>query len=252
MTAVIASHELKVYLRSPFAWIAAALLQLVFGWLFLAAVEQFTQLQTNATHTVGLSAYLVVQFLAPASIVMMLATPLLCMNLIAAERHSGRYALLASSPVSASQIVCGKFIAAIVMQLCILLMSALLIGCLAFFINLDISHLGTAFFGLALFISLATALSIFYSSLTRHAVLAAFLSFATLLLLWLAAASSSTGFLAVLSPSAHLSSFMHGLLDSRDIAFFVCTAGVFLNLSIWRLSTYNTSLFATRSSGSAA
>jgi len=46
MTAQIALHELRVLMRSPFAWLAAGLLQLLFGWLFLSAVERYIEQQT--------------------------------------------------------------------------------------------------------------------------------------------------------------------------------------------------------------
>ncbi len=239
MTKIIAVHELRVLSRSPFAWIAAALLQVVFSWLFLAAVEQFSLLSpaVQNSRSSGLSSYLIVQFLAPASIVMMLATPLLCMNLIAAERQSGRYALLASSPVSAGQIVIGKFIAALVFQLSIISISVALISALSLFTPLDVSHLLCALLGLTLFVTAATALSLFYSSMTLKPALAAFLSFTTLLLLWLAAASG--GALAQLSPSAHLTSFMKGILDTRDIVYFLCVTGIMLSLCICRLDSLN-------------
>lgn len=237
MSKVIAMHELRVLLRSPFAWIAAALLQLVFSWLFLAAVEQFSLLTASAqnTQTNGLSSYLIVHFLAPASIVMMLATPLLCMNLIAAERQSGRYALLASSPVSATEIITGKFYGALIFQLAIIALSALMISILSLYTALDTGYLLSAILGLTLFVTAATALSLFYSTLTLKPVLAAFLSFTTLLLLWLAAASG--GSLAAISPSAHLTSFMQGIIDSRDIIYFLCSTGVLLCLSIWKLDS---------------
>lgn len=249
MIRVIALHELRVLSRSPFAWIAAALLQLVFSWLFLAAVEQFIQMApATASRTGGLSSYLVVQFLTPASIVMMLATPLICMNLIAAERQTGRFSLLASSPVSATQIVLGKFLGATTFQLSILALSALLIAILTAFTSLDAGHLFSAAIGLALFITAATALTLFCSSLTNKPALAAFISFTTLLLLWLAAASGTTGSLAGLSPSAHLTSFMQGILDTRDISYFLCSTGVLVYLTIWRLDSPNRQVLPTPNS----
>lgn len=251
MTKIIAVHELRVMWRSPFAWIAAALLQIVFSWLFLSAIEQFSLLTPAAQNSraSGLSSYLIVQFLAPASIVMMLATPLLCMNLIAAERQSGRYALLASSPVSPRQIVIGKFIGALVFQLSIIAISIALISVLALFTPLDISHLLCAILGLTLFVTAATALSLFYSSMTQKPALAAFLSFTTLLLLWLAAASG--GALAQLSPSAHLTSFMKGLLDTRDIVYFLSATGIMLSLCICKLDSLNSRSVSLPATGAA-
>ncbi len=241
MIRTIAVNELRVYMRSPFVWVAAAALQLILGWLFLSATEQFTVLQNTAAHrsASGLSSFLVVQFLAPASVVMMMATPLLCMNLISAERQTGRYVLFAGAPVKSAEIVLGKFIAAMVVQGAILAINMALIATLAAFTALDVRHLASAFIGLLLFISLVTAISLFFSSITKLPVLAAFASFATLLLLWMAASSGAAGTIGWLSPSAHIKSFMSGLLDSRDVMYFFCSSAIVLTLCIWQLDKLN-------------
>ena len=237
MTAQIAWHEIKVLWRSPFAWLAAGLLQLLFAWLFLSAVERYVDLQTSATGTVsagGLSSYLVVHFLAPVSIVFMVATPLLCMQLIAGDKASNRFNLLLSLPLSARQLVIGKFMGATAFQFFIIAMSSILVALLSFSVKLDASHLLTAATGLLLFIASITALTLFFSALVKRPMLAAFLSFITVALLWMAAASSANGALQFLSPSAHLHSFMQGLLDSRDITYFLTATGILLTLGIWR------------------
>ncbi len=237
MTTQIALHELRVMLRSPFAWLAAGLLQLLFGWLFLSAVERYIGLQAVATQQVsesGLSSYLIVHFLAPVSIIFMVATPLLCMHLIAGDKQANRYNLLLSLPLSAAQFVVGKFIGATVFQYLIVALSTLLLAILSFNIDLDITHLLTAGAGLLLFIATITALTLFYSSLSNRPILAAFASFVTMALLWLAAATSGNGLLQFASPSAHLHSFMQGLLDSRDVIYFVAITGILLTLGVWR------------------
>ncbi len=237
MTAQIALHELRVLLRSPFAWIAAGLLQLLFGWLFLSAVERYIQLQATAAQQVsngGLSSYLIVNFLAPVSVVFMVATPLLCMQLVAGDKQANRYNLFLSLPLSAAQFVLGKFIGATLFQYAIVALSTVLVAILSFNVDLDITHLMTAALGLLLFISTVTALTLFYSSISSRPILAAFASFVTMALFWFAAATSADGFLKFASPSAHLHSFMQGLLDSRDIVYFVTITGILLTLGIWR------------------
>jgi len=236
MIVKIALHELRLLLRSPFAWLAAGLLQILFGWLFLSAVDNYLTLQASAAaqSTMSMSAYLVVHFLAPASVVFMVATPLLCMHLIAGEKQSTRYNLLLSLPITAQQLVLGKFFGAIIFQFMIVALGGALIALLAMNINLDTSHLLTAGFGLLLYIAAISALTIFYSSAVKHPILAAFLSFITVALLWIATATSANGFLLVAAPSAHLHSFMQGLLDSRDLTYFIASIGSLLALGIWR------------------
>lgn len=237
MTAQIALHELRVLMRSPFAWLAAGLLQLLFSWLFLSAVERYIELQTAATQTAssaGMSSYLIVHFLAPVSIVFMVATPLLCMHLIAGDKQSNRFNFLLSLPVTARQLVVGKFIGATSFQCLIIAMGSALLAILSFNIKLDITHLLTAGAGLMLFIAATTALTLFYSSFSKRPMLAAFFSFTTMATLWVAASSSANGILQFASPSAHLHSFMQGLLDSRDVVYFIAATCILLTLGVWR------------------
>lgn len=236
MIAQITLHELKLLMRSPFAWLAAGLLQLLFGWLFLSAVERYIEQQAlTATHPGTISNHLIVNFLAPVSIVFMIATPLLCMHLIAGDKQANRYNFLLSLPVTASQLVLGKFFAASVFQCLILTLGAALVTILSFSTSLDVSHLLTAGLGLIHFICASSALTLFFSSISRRPVLAAFLSFITLAILWLGAATSGNGLMQFASPSAHLHSFMQGLIDTRDIAYFVTFTSIMLTLGIWRL-----------------
>lgn len=233
----LAIHELRVMMRSPFAWLAAGLLQLLFGWLFLSAIERYLTLQTTAaaqTAGTGLSSYLIVHFFAPVSIVFMIATPLLCMHLVAGEKQANRYALLLTLPITGSHYVLGKFIAATVYQFLILALTGVLLGILSINIKLHISHLLTAGAGLFLFIAAITALTLFFSSLAKRPMIAAFTSFVTVALLWMAAATSTGSILQFASPSAHLHSFMQGWLDTRDIVYFVAVTGALLSLGIWR------------------
>ncbi len=244
MTALIAGNEIRILSRSPFAWIAAGMLQLVFGWMFLAALEQYLAIQPTLAglpQAGGVSAYLATHWLLPVSSVFMLATPLLCMNLIAAERQSGRYPLLASSAISSRQIVVGKFIGAAIFQLLVLTLNLALIVSLQFATNLDTPALLLAWLGMALFICSATAISLFFSCLTSRPALAALSSFVFMLLLWILATTKSPAQdsgvtqLAQLSPATHLQPFIQGQLQSHSLAYFLLCIAAFMVLSIRQL-----------------
>lgn len=244
MLKVLAIHEARMLCRSPFAWIAAGLLQLMFGWMFLAAVEQYLIIQPGLLQqpqTPGVTGYLTSHWLAPVSTVFLIATPLLCMNLIAAERQSGRYALLASAPISAGQIAVGKFLGASAFQWLVLSINMALAATLTFATSLDTPQLLCAWLGMALFIAAATAISLFFSSLTTRPALAAFCSSICLLMLWLTASASAIssagkpGLLMQLSPATHLQHFMHGRLQTDAIVYFAVLTGIFLVLSVRQL-----------------
>ena len=165
----------------------------------------------------------------------MLATPLLCMSVFAGDEPYQR-GMWASAPINATQIVIGKFLGVLIFQYLLLCVSAVMVCRLLPLTSLDKGHLFVAFVGLAGFVAMATALSIFYSSLTHSPALAAFLGFSTLLLLWLAATGAAGSFTAALSPSSHLNSSMQGIFDSRDALYFLCTSGILLNLTIVRVN----------------
>jgi len=234
----VAMHELRLMLRSPFAWVAAGLLQLLFGWLFLSALDRYITLQSQSN--TSLSNHLIINFLAPISIVFLIATPLLCMHFIAGEKQSMRYNLLLSLPLSAAQFVLGKFSAAVAFQAILLSLSAVLVLLLSLSVDLAVAHLIAATLGLLLFISAITAITLFYSSITHRPILAAFASVITLALLWIAAATSSGGILQFISPSAHLHSFMQGALDTRDAIFLTSVTAIFLTLCTWRFDARRT------------
>ncbi len=244
MTGLIAGNEMRVLCRAPFAWIAAGMLQLVFGWMFLSTLEQYLAIQPTLAQypqAGGVTAYLATNWLTPVSSVFLLATPLLCMNLVAAERQSGRFALLASAPVSSWQIATGKFIGAALFQLIVLTINIALVASLQLATTLDMPTLLLAWLGMALFICTATAISLFFSCLTSRPALAALSSFVFMLMLWLLSTTSSPAtqsgmaHLAQLSLATHLQHFMQGQLQSDSLAYFVLCTAAFIILSIRQL-----------------
>ena len=125
----IAKKEWRTLLRSPLTWLALAVMQLIFAWQFLVTLEHWLLVQNNAEvrgSGLGVTAWLIVRCFSPASTLLLAITPLLTMRCIAEECQSTGIELLLSSPISASDIVLGKFIAAFgLYALLILLLGAM-------------------------------------------------------------------------------------------------------------------------------
>jgi ABC-2 type transport system permease protein len=91
-----------------------------------------------------------------------------------------------------------------------------------------------AYLGLLLLAAACIAYGMFVSSLTDSQVLAAFLTAMPLLLLWLLSWNEATTSLEVLPIVRAISLFNHfqpftvGVIDLRDIFYFVFLAGVFV------------------------
>lgn len=245
MIKTIAAHELKLLFRSPLAWTIAALMQIVFAWMFLTSLEEFLVLQAKLAlreGAPGVTGFLVGKYMAPAAIVMLLISPLLSMRTLAEEHRSGSYILLRAAPVNISSIVLGKFLGVYGLQFLLLSLALLMPLSLAAFVSVDIGTLLAAFLGLALFTAACTSISLYFSAITRQPIIAAFSAFAALLFLWLLGTGSysselSSIVLLNLSLPWHLNSFFKGLLDSRDIIYYLLFIGLFLALTTVKLDS---------------
>jgi ABC-2 type transport system permease protein len=241
----IARRELRSLFVTPLAWVALAAVQFVVAWMFLLQIDLFMELQPQLAGrdgAPGLTAIVVSPVLGTVSLVLMLASPVLTMRLVAEERRAGTLVLLLASPVSSTAIVLGKFLGAagfltlIVAVLALMPVSLLLGG------TLDAGLLGAGLLGVVLMCTSFVAVGLFASTLTRQPAVAALATFGVLLMLWLlslAGRSASPGenLIAWLSLMSHFEPLRNGLVDSRDVAFFLVFTGLFLALSVRRLDS---------------
>ncbi len=243
MIRTIAAQELRLLFRSPLAWIIAGLMQIIFAWLFLSALEQYLALQPKLAlreSASGVSAFIVNQYMAPAAIIMLLISPLLSMRTLAEESRSGSIILLRAAPITTASIVLGKFAGVFSLQLLLLTLAFLMPLSLILFTALDLGSLIAAFMGLILFSAACTAISLYFSSLTAQPIIAAFSAFAALFFLWMLGTGSYSSeslsqILHNLSLPRHLNSFFRGLLDSRDLIYYALIITLFLSLTTLRL-----------------
>lgn len=239
----IAGRELRGLFYSPLGWIVLAVIQMVLGYMLLVQLELFSQWKPHLPDlpgAPGLTLLVVAPLLKTASIVLLLATPLVTMRLVSEERRTGTLDLLMSAPVSMTEIVLGKFLAtlaffAVVLMVILLMPLALLAGG-----SLDFGLLASGFLGLALLLASFTAAGLYLSTLTRQPAVAAFATFGLLLVLWIThrASAGDEGIgelLAYLSLMGHLDGLLRGVVDTADIFFYLLFSGTFLALAVRRL-----------------
>jgi len=109
------------------------------------------------------------------------------------------------------------------------------------FSPIDLPVVASSAAGLMLCASLATAIGMFFSSLTKQNLIAVISSIALLILLWMLG-SANFGELPIqaiaqLSIATHLGGFFQGYLQSSDVAYFFLLTVLFLSLSIIRLDS---------------
>ncbi len=183
-------------------------------------------------------------FLGNLSVVMLFIAPLLTMRLYAEERKSGTIELLFTYPVTDAAAVAGKF-AACLTALSVLIAATLpgviavaLISTPAWKVILS-GYAGMFLLGAA-FLSLGT----FASTLTRNQIIAAVISFGVLLVLWFTGGAKAWAgptwgsVLEYVSVSKHFEGLSKGLIDSRDILFYLVFTAFFLFLTLRQMSSY--------------
>lgn len=181
---------------------------------------------------------------ASAPWVFMFLIPAITMRSFAEEISSGTIEILVTKPVSDMQIIIGKYLAAL------LLVAFSLIPTLLYFFsvyqlglpkgNIDTGATWGSYAGLLLLGAAYTAIGIFASSVSRNQIvaflLAVFLSF------FLFAAFQSLSKLGIfyakiddivelLGMQAHYLSMSRGVIDTRDVAYFLSVIVLFLSLT---------------------
>jgi ABC-2 type transport system permease protein len=172
-------------------------------------------------------------------LVFILVIPVITMKSWAEERKLGSVELLLTMPFSEWELVLGKFISSLGMLGFILILTIPVPLGLIPLGNFDGGVILCEYIGTLLLGSAATALGLFLSSLSKNQA-GAFLGSALILLavmlvnqisfsfelpLWFAE------FINFISLAFHFESFSKGLIDSRDLAFFILATVLFLFLN---------------------
>ena len=228
-TAVIMQRELRSYFISPIAY--------VFGVLFLAGQMWLSSL--GLEHGAVAAPLHFFTFLPQVFLVLL---PALTMRLWSEERKLGTLELLLTFPVRINQLVLGKFLAALA-YLCLLLsMTTILPITMSFYGDIDWGPVIAAYFGAILMASAYLSVGMFWSSMTRDQIIAMLLSLTTLmalyslglpsLLLFLSQSDKIPEFvvsiLGAVSPYRYFLSIARGVLDSRDLVYYLSFCGFFL------------------------
>ncbi len=240
MILIIAHKELKTLFASPLAWTLLALMQLVLAWIFLGRLDTFLEMQSQLvqiSNPPGVTEIIVAPLFATTAVVLLIATPLLTMRLIAEERRNHTMIFLISAPISMTDIVLGKFLGLMIffsveISLVVALSISLLTGSMLDF-GLLLSNIAGLFLIAACFVSLG----LYMSCLTAQPSIAAAGALGALLVLWAIDITTNNidSIAQDFSLLKHYENFNRGIIDTFDVAYFVLFTLTFLVLSIRRL-----------------
>jgi ABC-2 type transport system permease protein len=240
-------RELQSYFASPLAygiatvfWLLAGflLVLIVFGPQGLLAQSAIADQSGMPTPPVDLAYEFVRFYLGLLGSLSMFVLPMLSMGLYTEERKQGTLELLATSPITNWAVALGKLLGVvtfyITMVLPLMVCEGLILGAADPPFKPAILFLGHG--GLILLAAAVLALGMFISSLTESTVLAAIMTFALVLVLWVidSAANAVPGpigsALGHLSLLKHYDDFTQGVLDTSGLVLFASyiVLGLFL------------------------
>jgi ABC-2 type transport system permease protein len=240
MIVALAGKELRTLFASPLAWAVLAVLQLVLAWVFLMRLDSFMELQprlAQLANAPGVTEVVIAPVYSAGAVVLMIATPLLAMRLIAEERRNRTMTLLVSAPISMTQIVLGKFAGLVLFLLPPVVLMTLMGLVLTVGADIDLGLIAANVFGVVLLLATFAAVGIFASSLTRQPIVAAIIGLAVLVGSWLASLANPdpASLVQMVSVTRRFESFNAGLIDSGDIAWQLLATTAFLVLTIRQL-----------------
>jgi len=217
--------ELRSYFNSAVAYVVIVVFLALLGWFYASNIFLLNIASMREMFEIARWIFL---FVIPA----------ITMRLLAEERKSGTIELLATKPVRDSEIVLGKFLAAWS------LMGIALIPTLVYYAT--ISSLGSVdhgpiiggYIGLLLMAGVFVSIGLFASSVTDNQIVAFLLGIFLILIFfvldkvlifvpeWL------TSTMEYLSTDAHFLSMARGVIDSRDLVYFLSILGFSLYCSV--------------------
>ena len=237
----IAEKEIRSYFASPIAYILIGLFSLLFGWFFyvylMAFVQQSEQMmQFGGGGSTNVNQMMIRGLFQNTAVIILFVMPIITMRTYSEEKRSGTIELLLTSPVSDLEIIVGKFIGALALYAAMLLVTMLYMAILFKIGKPEWRPLVAGYLGLLLMGGCFLSMGLFISSLTKNQIVAAFLTFATFLMLWiinwLGESSSPTtrDVLNYLSITEHFDDFARGIIDTKHAVYYLSfiTFGLFL------------------------
>ncbi len=232
---LIASKELRSYLTSPMAYIVVCIFLLLSGLFF---VLYLTNTSFNDTSLKGfIDPLSVFGVQTGGNVLVLLFALVLTMRTLAEEKKLGTWELLLTSPVRDSDIVLGKFLGSMGILITMLVLTLFYPLLLVIFGDPDMGPIWTSYLGLFLLGSTALSVGIFASSLTSNQIVAAVVSGAILFGLWVIGIIASSvpqalqQVLNYISLSYHSAGFEVGIIDTRDIIYYLSITALFLYFS---------------------
>ncbi len=225
-------REIRSYFNSAVAYVVIVVFLAIVGWFFSSNIFLMDVASMRL-------------FFETVPAVFLFVIPAITMRLLSEEKKSGTLELLVTKPLSDVEIVVGKFLAAWVLVAAALLPTLLYYIAMAALGSIDNGPVVGGYVGLLLTAAVYVAVGLLASSLTDNQVVAFIVGFVMVFALymldkvlfyvpgWL---TTTVEFLGI---DYHFSSIARGVIDSRDVIYFLSLLVFSLVLSVVSLKRRN-------------
>lgn len=248
----VARKELEVYFTTPIAYVTFMVVAFFAAQFFNGALDAYRFVTLRAfqfqdpsmLERMNLTDMVVGRLFGSVGIFIVIAAPFLSMRLVAEEKRSRTFELLMTAPVRPVEIVAGKYLASLAVMGAAVALVAVFPVTLALFARgaaggagVEWQTVASGLLGLFLLGAMAMSLGLFFSALTESVIVAALVSLIVLLTLWLAtifavgAEGPTRELVQALSASEHLTGFLAGRIELRDVVYYLSLAALGLYLT---------------------
>jgi ABC-2 type transport system permease protein len=217
--------ELLTYFRSPIAYFVLAAFMLGTGYFFTYNTFMTGDATMNETFR-------------NMGVLLLLVIPMVSMRLFAGEYGARTMELLMTLPLSAWQIVLGKYLGAVTIFLLMTAGTTVNLIPLYLYGNPETTTLLSGYIGFILIGMSCIAIGQFFSSLTQNQIVAALITVPVLLAFWFIGnlqhfqtSYTLRALFAHLSFSLHFGDFIRGLIRSEAVVFYAAVSSIALTLN---------------------
>jgi ABC-2 type transport system permease protein len=224
-TATIFRKELRSYFNSAVAYVVIVVFLAIVGWVY-----------TSSMFLINIASLRLMFEWIP--LVFLFVVPAVTMRLLAEEKKAGTIELLTTKPLHDWEVVAGKFLAAWALIGLALLPTLLYYCTVAFLGEIDNGPVIGGYIGLLLMAGVYVAVGLLASSVTENQIVAFIIGLLLMFALFLMdkvlmfVPDFMTSIIEYLGIDFHFSSIARGVIDTRDIVYFLSLLGFSLYLSV--------------------
>ncbi|MEC4048667.1 gliding motility-associated ABC transporter permease subunit GldF [Flavobacterium sp. SUN046] len=232
-------REIKSFFGSPIGYLVIAIFLLLNGlflWVFEGDFNILNSGFADLSPFFTLSPWILI-FLIPA----------VTMRSFSDEQKQGTIELLLTKPISIWEIVGGKFLGALALIIIALLPTLIYVYVISSLGmpegNIDMGSTIGSYFGLLFLISGYTAIGIFTSTLSENQIVAFILSVFLCFIFYFGFTGASSfikgseDLIASFGMDSHFKSMSRGVIDTRDVLYFMSVAALFLSMTVYKLKS---------------